>query len=135
MILVLTCDLSFKVICDFKGQTYTKHAISALVLPVEMQYVLTTYRKSWPRNPLVILVLTFDLLFRVICDFEGQTYTKHAISALPLPVEMQYVLTTYRKSWPRNSLVILVLTFDLLFRVICDFQGQTYTKHAISALL
>ena len=35
MILDLTSDLSFKVISDLQGQSYTKHAISALLLPVE----------------------------------------------------------------------------------------------------
>ena len=38
---------------------------------------------SWimkKRNPLMILVLTQDLSFKVICNFEGQTYTNHAIS-------------------------------------------------------
>ena len=35
MILDLTSDLLVKVICDFQGQSYTKHAISALLLPVE----------------------------------------------------------------------------------------------------
>ena len=62
-----------------------------------------------------------DLLFRVICDFQGQTYTKHAISALPLPVEMQYVLRSHMKSWSRNPLVILVFIYDLSFKVISDF--------------
>ena len=134
MILVLTYDLSFKVIGDFEGQTYTNGALSALVLHVEMQYVLTSYyMKSWPRNPLVILVLTLDILFKVICDFQGQTYTKHAISALSLSVEMQYVLRSHMKSWSRNPLMIIVLTYDLSFKVTCDFEGQTHTKHAISA--
>ena len=49
------------------------------------------YRKSWSRNPLVILDLTSDLSFKVSGDFQGQSYTKHAISALLLPVETQYV--------------------------------------------
>ena len=31
--------------------------------------------------------LTSDLLFKAIVDFQGQSYTKHAISALLLPVE------------------------------------------------
>ena len=106
VMLDLTCDLSFKVIGDFQGQSHTKHAISALLLPVETQYVLPSYSKSWSRNPLVILDLTCDLSFKVICDFQGQSYTKHAISALLLPVETQYVLPSYRKSWPRNPLVI-----------------------------
>ena len=87
----LTSVLSFKVICDFEGQSYTKHAMSALLLPIETQYVLPSYRKSWSRNQLVILDLTSDLLFKVIGDFQGpnqgQSATKHAISALLLPVE------------------------------------------------
>ena len=91
MILDLTCDLSFKVIGDFHGQSYTKHAISALLLPVETQYVLPSYRKSWSRNPLVILDLTSDILFKVIGDFQGQTYSNHAISPLLLPVYTQCV--------------------------------------------
>ena len=98
-------------------------------------YYHHNYRKSWSRNPLVILDLTFDLLFKVIGDFRGQSYAKHAVSALLLPVETQYVLPSYRKSWSRNPLVILDLTCDLSFKVIGDFQGQSYTKHAISALL
>ena len=69
MILDLTSDLSFKVIGDFQGQSSTKHAISALLLPVETKYVLPSYRKSLSRNPLVILVLTSDLSFKVIGDF------------------------------------------------------------------
>ena len=36
---------------------------------------------------MVILDLTSDLLFKVIGDFQGQSYTKHSISALLLPVE------------------------------------------------
>ena len=64
MILVLTCDLPFKVICDFQGQTNTKHAISALLLPVEMQYVLTPYRKSWSRSN---LYKTCDIRFIIAC--------------------------------------------------------------------
>ena len=92
MLLDFTSDLSFKVICEFQGQSYTKYAISALLLPVETQYVLPSYRKSWPRNTLVILDLTCDLSFKVISDFKGQSYAKHAVSALLLPVETQYVL-------------------------------------------
>ena len=89
MILELTSDLSFKVIGDFHGQSYTKHAISALLLPVETQYVLPSYKKSWPRNPQVILNLSFDLSFKVIGDFQGQSYTKQAISALLLHIKTQ----------------------------------------------
>ena len=130
VILNLTSDLSFKVISDFQGQSYTQHAISALLLPIE-----TSYRKSWVRNLLVMLDLTSALSFKVISDFQGQSYIKHAKSALLLPAEAQYVLPSYRKSWPRNPLVILDLTYDLSIKVICDFQGQTYTNHAISPLL
>ena len=70
--LVLTYDLSFKVVCDFQGQTYANHALSPLLWHVEVQYVLPSYRKSWSRSPLAILMLTYDLSFKVICDFEGQ---------------------------------------------------------------
>ena len=135
MILVLTYDSSFKVICDFRGHTYTNHSISPLLLSVEIQYVLPLYRKSWPRNPLKILDLTYGLSFKVIWDVQGHTYTNHAISPLFLSVEIQYVTPSYRKPWPRNPLVILDLTYDLSFKVICDFQGQTYTNHAISRML
>ena len=85
MILDLTSNLSFKVIVDFQGQSYAKHTVSALLLPVETQYVLPLYRKSWSRNPLVILDLTCDLSFKVIGAFQDQFYIKHAISALLLP--------------------------------------------------
>ena len=44
--LVLTCDLSFKVICDFQGQTYANHALSPLLWPVENQYM--GYRTIMP---------------------------------------------------------------------------------------
>ena len=44
-------------------------------LPVETQYVLPSYRKSWSKNPLMLLVLTYDLLFKVICDIEDQIQT------------------------------------------------------------
>ena len=60
-----------------------------------------------------MLVLTYDLLFKVICDFQGQTYANHALSPLLWPVEIQYVLPSYIKSWSMNPLVILVLTYDL----------------------
>ena len=53
MILDLTSDLSFKVNSDFQGQSYIKHAISALSLPIETQYVLPLNRKSWSGNPKV----------------------------------------------------------------------------------
>ena len=43
MTLVLTYDISFKVICDFEGETYANQAISPLLLHVEMQYVLPAY--------------------------------------------------------------------------------------------
>ena len=111
MLIVLTYDLSFKVICDFQGQTYTNHAISPLLLAVEIQYVLPSYRKSLSRNPLILLVLTHYISFKVTCDLQGQTSTNHAISPLLLHIEMQYILPAYRKSWSRNLLVILVLTF------------------------
>ena len=88
----LTSVLSFKVIGDFQGQSYAKHAVSALLLPIETQYILPSYMKSWSRNPLVILDLTCDLSFKVIGDFQGQSFTKHAISVLLLPVDTQYVL-------------------------------------------
>ena len=71
-----------------------------------------------------MLDLTSDLSFKVIGDFQGQSYTKHAISALLLPVETQYVLLSYRKSWLGNSMVILDLTSVLLLKVIGDFQGR-----------
>ena len=104
-------------------------------MPVETQYVLPSYMKSWSMNPLVLLDLTSDLSFKVICDFQGQPYTKSAISALLLPVETKYVLPSYRKSRSRNLRMILELIFDLSFKVIGHFHGQSYTKHAISALL
>ena len=43
MILDLASVLSFKVIGNFQGQAYTKHAISALLLPAETHYVLPLY--------------------------------------------------------------------------------------------
>ena len=43
-------------------------AISPLLLPVETQYVLPSYRKSLSRNPLMLLVLAYDLLIKVIFD-------------------------------------------------------------------
>ena len=89
--LVLTYDISFKVVCDFQGQTYANHALSPLLWPVEIQYVEPSYRKSWSRNLLVMLVLTYDLSFKVICDFQVQTYANHALSPLLWPVEIQYV--------------------------------------------
>ena len=90
-ILDLTSDRAFKVIGDFQGQSYPKHAISALFLPVETHYVLPSYRKSWSRNPLMILVLAYDLSSKVICEFQGQTYANQALSPLLWPVEIQYV--------------------------------------------
>ena len=84
------------------------------------------------RNPLILLVLTYDLSFKVICDFQGQTYTNHAISPLLVPVEIQYVRPSCRKSWSKNPLMLLFLTYDLLFKVICDFEDQIQTTHAIS---
>ena len=108
--------------------------MSGLLLHVETQYVLPSYRKSWLRNLLVMLDLTSVLLFKVISDFQGQSYAKHAVSALLLPVETQYVLPSYRKSWSRNPLVILDLTSDFLFKVIGDFQGKSYINHAIYLL-
>ena len=121
MISVLTYDLSFKVICDFQGQTCANHAISHLLLPVEIHYVIPSYRKSWSRNLIVILVLTYDLSFKVVCDFQGQTHANHALSPLLWHVEIQYVEPSYRKSWSRNLLVILDLTNDLSFKVIGEF--------------
>ena len=138
VILDLTSVLSLKVISDFQGQSYIKHAISGLLLRnrnIETQYVLPSYSKSWSGNPLMILDLTSDLSFKVNSDFRGQSYIKHAISALSLPIETQYILPLYRKSWSRNPLLILDLTCDLSFKVIGDFQGQSYTKHVISVLL
>ena len=95
MISVLTYDLSFKVICDVQHHTCANHAISPLLLPVEIEYVIPSYRKSWSRNPLVVLVLTYDLSFKVICDFQGQTCANHGISHIRLPVEIQYVIPPY----------------------------------------
>ena len=73
-----------------------------------LPYLLLEKCKSYPlRNPLVILDLTSDLSFKVIGDFQGQSYTKHATPGLLLPAETQYVLPSYRTSWSRNPLVIL----------------------------
>ena len=44
---------------------------------------------------MVILVLTYDLLFKVICNFQSQTYANHALYLLLWPVEIQYVLPSY----------------------------------------
>ena len=93
------------------------------------------YRKSWSRNPLVILDLSYDLSFKVICDFEGQIYRNHAISSLLLHVEVWVVMFAYRKSYIRNPMVVLDLSYDLSFKVIYDSEGQIYTNHAISSLL
>ena len=41
-------------------------------------HVLPMHGKPWSRNPLVTLVLSYDLAFIVICDFHA--YTKHATS-------------------------------------------------------
>ena len=92
-----TSVLLFRVIGDFQGQSYAKHAVSALLLPVETQYVLPSYRKSWSGNPLVMLDLTCDFSFKVIGDFHGKYYTNHAKSALLLPVETHYVLPSFSK--------------------------------------
>ena len=40
---------------------------------------------------MVVLDLPYGLSFKVIYDFEGRTYTIHAISPLLLQIEMQYV--------------------------------------------
>ena len=90
MTLVLTCKLSFKVICNFEDQTYTNHAISSLYLHVEFLVVMFAHRKSYAGNPMVVFDLSYDLTFTVISDFLGRTYTIHAISPLLLQVE-QYV--------------------------------------------
>ena len=110
--LVLTYDLSFKVICDFECQTDRKHARSSLWLHVELWVVIFAHRKSYAGNPMVVLDLPYDLSIKVIYDFEGRTYTIHAISPLLLQIEMQYV-PAYSESWSMNPLVTLVLTYDL----------------------
>ena len=102
---------------------------------IEVWFVLTSNRKSWSNNLMVMLDLTYDLSFKVICNFNDQTYANHALSPLLWHIEIQYVLPSYRKSWSRNPLVMLDLTYDLSFKVICDFQDQTYAIHALSPLL
>ena len=98
--LVLTYDLSLKVICDFQVQTYANHALSPLLWHVEIQYVEPSYRKSWSRNLLVMLVLNYDLSFKVICDFQVQTCANHALCPLLWPVEIQYVEPRIRNPGP-----------------------------------
>ena len=44
---------------------------------------------------MVKLDLTYDLLFKVICDFKGQTYANHALYLLLSQIEIQYVLASY----------------------------------------
>ena len=112
-----------------------------------MHDVLPSYWKSWSSNPLMILVLTYDISFKVICDFQGQSYIKHAISALLLP-ETQYVLPSYGKAWSRNPLTLLVLTYDicsrssvtlrikciqimLYLKLIWKIEGQTVRIHSL----
>ena len=101
---------------------------------IEVWIVMTSNRKSWSKNLMVMLDLTYDLSFKVICNFNDQTYANHALSPLLWHIEIQYVLPSYRKSLSRNPLVMLDLTYDILFNVICDFPGQTYENHALSPL-
>ncbi len=86
---------------------------------------MTSNRKSWSRNPLVILFLTYDLSFKII---SGQTYTNHALSPLLLLVEIQYVLLAHWKSCSMNPPAILVFTYDLSFKVICDLKKSYFFK-------
>ena len=66
-------------------------SLNSVLLELEFWFVLTLNRKSWSRNPLVKLYLTSDLSLKVIGDFQGQSYTKHSISALLLRVETRPV--------------------------------------------
>ena len=77
VILVLTSDLSFKAIGDFQGQSYVKHAISALLLPVKTQYVLPSYRKSWQYKESTGDIRSY---IQVICDFKGTNHQSMFIS-------------------------------------------------------
>ena len=124
VVLDLSYNLSFKVIYDFVGQIYTNHAVSSLSLHVEFGDVMFVYRNSYTRNLMVVLVLTYDLSFKVICDSEGHIYTNHAISSLLFHVEVWVVMFAYRKPYIRNLMVVLDLSYDLSFKVICDFEGQ-----------
>ena len=40
----------------------------------------------------MILVLPYDLSFKVICDFQRKTYTDHAIYPSLLPIDILHVL-------------------------------------------
>ena len=95
-----------------EGQIYTNHAISSLLFHVQVWVVMFAHRKSYTGNPMVVLDLSYDLLFKVICDLQGQIYANHALSLLLWPVEIQFVLPSYRTSWSMNPLAILVLTYD-----------------------
>ena len=82
------------------------------------------HRKSYAGNPpMVVLDLSYYLSFKVICDFEGQTCTNHAISLL-LHLEVWVGMFAHRKSYAGKPMVVLDLSYDISFKVICDFEGQ-----------
>ena len=81
-------------LCCVHNVQYVNTAVS--------QHVLPAYMKSWSRNPVVILVVTYDLHSRSSALFKVLK-VKHAISF---------------RTWSRSPLVILVLTNDLSFDAI-----------------
>ena len=71
MILFLTYDLPLKVNLKVKGQNYDNHWISPLLFNIEVWNVLHTYRKVGSKNPAIVLVLLYNLPFKVNLKVKG----------------------------------------------------------------
>ena len=60
------------------------------------------------------VILCYVRMMHFILDFKN--------SQRLCELEVLFVLTSKRKSWSSNTLILLVLIYDLSFKVICDFQ-------------
>ena len=119
----------------YKIWPLTFHSRSSVTFKVNliqnMLYLLYYYSPLGPQWGIIILLLSVRPSVRPKTIIKRHFYllltvlNKLLSSDDLLPVETQYVLPSFRKSWSGNQLVILDLASDLLFKVICYFHGQS----------
>ena len=76
------------------------------------------------RNPLTLLVSNYDLLFKVICDFDNQIYTNHL--KLSSNIEGQ----TVRNHFMYSNIMLLAVLIAIVSKK-CNSPCDNHTEMGI----
>ena len=99
------------------------------ILDVEIWFILTSNKKSWARNgqgTCDMLALTYDISYKIICNFEGQTAKLHT-PPLWIPICMK---TTIYRQFQNLQINYFILAVPLIHHF--DFISHTLLRHVFS---